>query len=135
KQMAQAVGSNALVLTEALLARIHIPLEWQWQRFTLVISEQFSVLLVGNLEQEKPENYSALNVSLTFNTEAIASFVAKLRDLFWCNSDTYQNLERYLQILAPNDATLQSKFTLLLLEYLLESPNPELTVSPSLNPF
>ncbi|BAZ27841.1 GAF sensor signal transduction histidine kinase [Cylindrospermum sp. NIES-4074] len=133
QQMAQAVGSNALVLTEALLARIHIPVEWQWQRFTLVISEQFSALLVGNLEQGEPGIHSALNVSLTFDSEAIAIFVAKLRDLFECNSDTYQNLELYLQILAPNDATLQSKFTLLLLEYFLEQPTPEVTTLPSLN--
>lgn len=133
QQMAQAVGSNALALTEALLARIHIPVEWQWQRFTLVISEQFSALLVGNLEQGKPGMHSALNVSLTFDSEAIAIFVAKLRDLFECNSDTYQNLEHCLQIITPNDATLQSKFTLLLLEYLLEQPNPELTTLSSLN--
>ncbi|MEY3255213.1 MAG: hypothetical protein RLZZ29_344, partial [Cyanobacteriota bacterium] len=31
-QMAQAIGSAALVLTEAVLARILIPVEWQQQR-------------------------------------------------------------------------------------------------------
>ncbi len=53
EQMAQTVGSAALVLTEAVLMRIYIPVEWQRQRFTLVVSENFSALLVGNFEQEQ----------------------------------------------------------------------------------
>jgi two-component system sensor histidine kinase/response regulator len=66
---------------------------------------------------------------LTFNCEAIASFISKLKDLFASDSDTHQNLEYYSQILRPNDARLQSQFTLLLLEYLLPQRNQELTVS------
>ncbi|MGF1937682.1 MAG: GAF domain-containing sensor histidine kinase [Nostoc sp. ChiQUE02] len=138
EQMAQTVGSAALVLTEAVLVRICIPVEWQRERFTLVVSEQFSALLVGNLEEEQgsrgaeeQEVYSALNAKLTFNLEAIASFVYKLRDLFECDSSTHQNLERYRQIIRPNDATLQSQFTLLLLEYLLTQPNQEIIAPPS----
>ena len=53
EQMAQTVGSAALVLTEAVLVRVCIPVEWQRQRFTLVVSEQFSALLVGNFEEEQ----------------------------------------------------------------------------------
>jgi signal transduction histidine kinase len=144
QQMAQAVGSGALVLTEAVLARISPPAEWQWQRFTLVISERFSVLLMGNIEYQEPELHpalktqeSALITSLTFNAEAIAAFVSKLKSLFGCNSQTYQNLESYGQILSPNDATLQSQFTLLLLEYLLGQPNlegitPPITSNPDI---
>lgn len=138
QQMAQAVGSGALVLTEAVLARISPPVEWQWQRFTLVISERFSVLLMGNIEYQEPELHpalktqeSALITSLTFNAEAIAAFVSKLKSLFGCNSQTYQNLEFYGQILSPNDATLQSQFTLLLLEYLLGQPNLEV-ITPAI---
>ncbi|RCJ30962.1 ATPase [Nostoc minutum NIES-26] len=157
QQMAQGVGNNTLILTEAVLARIRIPVEWQYQRFTLVISEGFSALLVGNQEEESRGAeeqgsqcvaevpsvvatgasrgagtdlltlHSALYASLTFNFEAIASFIAKLRDLFESDSHTHQNLERYRQIVGINDATLQSKFTLLLLEYLLPLQNQELT--------
>ena len=48
QQMAQqAVGKAALVLTEAVLIPIDLPQEWQTQRFTVVVSEQFSALLVG----------------------------------------------------------------------------------------
>ncbi|MFH7028404.1 MAG: ATP-binding protein [Heteroscytonema crispum UTEX LB 1556] len=141
QQMAQAVGSAALVLTEAVLARIHLPGEWQKQRFTLVVSNGFSALLVGNLgEMERlgegetggggeftslhfthsalAPKHQALNASLTFDCKAIASFLLQLRDLFANDSYTYHHLEDYHQLLQPNDATLQGKFTLLLLEYL-----------------
>ncbi|WP_442946648.1 GAF domain-containing protein [Nostoc sp. 'Lobaria pulmonaria (5183) cyanobiont'] len=138
EQMAQRVESAALVLTEAVLVRICIPVEWQRQRFTLVVCEQFSALLVGNFEEEQGSRgageqgiYSALNAQLTFNLEAIASFIYELRDLFECDSYTHQNLERYRQIIRPNDATLQSQFSLLLLEYLLTQPNQEIIADPS----
>ncbi|MBG1245198.1 GAF domain-containing sensor histidine kinase [Nostoc sp. NZL] len=134
EQMAQTVGSAALILTEAVLMRIYIPVEWQRQRFTLVVSEQFSALLVGNLAQGEGGEQgidSALNASLTFNLEAIATFVYELRDLFECDSSTHQNLEGYRQIIGPNDATLQSQFSLLLLEYLLTQPNQEIIAPPS----
>lgn len=56
QQMAQAVGSAALVLTEAVLARIRVPAEWQEQRFTLLVSEGFSALLMGNLTQREQQS-------------------------------------------------------------------------------
>ncbi len=138
-QMAQTVESATLILTEAVLARVCIPVEWQRQRFTLVVSEQFSVLLLGNFEERREGSrgageqgiYSALNAKLTFNLEAIATFVYELRDLFECDSYTHQNLEHYRQIIRPNDVTLQSKFSLLLLEYLLTQPDQEIITPPS----
>jgi two-component system, sensor histidine kinase and response regulator len=45
----------------------------------------------------------------------------QLKDLFVCDCATYQNLERYIQIPRTNDGTIQGKFTLLLLECLLQS--------------
>ncbi len=123
QQITQVVGTTALVITEAVLARIDTPLQWQNQRFTLVISEQFSALLLGKQEQGEPE----LNTSLTFNSEAIALFVSQVRDLFEDDSYTHQNLERYRQALRPNDTQIQTQFTLLLLEYLLPQPTEEMT--------
>ncbi|MBK1986636.1 GAF domain-containing sensor histidine kinase [Sphaerospermopsis aphanizomenoides BCCUSP55] len=127
QQMAQAVGSAALILTEAVLVRIPVAEEWQRQRFTLVISGQFSALLLGNIEAEKQEIReveqqeisSIINASLTFNCQAIATFISEVRNLFEYDSEIYQNIAQYQQVIAPNDATLQSQFTLLLLEYLL----------------
>jgi signal transduction histidine kinase len=121
QQMAQAVENAVLVLTEALLVRVQVPLEWQKQRFTLVVSERFSALLVGGEVEE------VLNTRLTFNAEAIAAFISQLQGLFAINSATYQNLTNYLQVLSPNDPILQSKFTLLLLECLLPQVNSEIT--------
>ena len=158
QQMAQAVGSAALVLTEAVLARIMSESEWQKQKFTLVVSEQFSALLVGNQEENVgmcvagsfpdlkkvslPQGENGIErefipitqddilyANLTFKSEAIASFISQLRDLFGHDSHTYQHLERYLQIPSLNDATLQGKFTLLLLEYLLPLQNQPFTAS------
>ncbi|MDZ8078230.1 MAG: GAF domain-containing sensor histidine kinase [Nostoc sp. DcaGUA01] len=152
EQMAQTVGSPALVMTEAMLASIRIPVEWDKQRFTVVVSEQFSALLLGNLEadvalasgrvgdrgeqlpaqnSELSTGHSGINATLTFNSEAIASFILQLRDLFECNSNTYQNLERYGQVIRANDSKLQSKFTLLLLEYFLTQPSQEIIPPPS----
>ena len=130
QQMAQVVGTTVLVLTEAVLARVDIPLEWQSQRFTLVISEQFSALLLGTQEQGEREKSPALNTSLTFNSEAIALFVSQVRDLFDGNSYTHQHLERYRQALKPNETEIQTKFTLLLLEHLLPQLTEEITESP-----
>ncbi|MDM9383369.1 GAF domain-containing sensor histidine kinase [Chlorogloeopsis sp. ULAP01] len=173
EQMAQAVENRALVLTEAVLATIHTPKEWQTQRFAVVISEGFSVLMVGSPQQEQQgqphpdatpvngtttrfiqeqsfkENFphkeppdltesieiptcqpfsdSLWNVELTFDIEAIASFMVELRDVFERDSQTYQNIEHYRQLLAPNDGKLQSQFTLLLLNYFLPQPGQELT--------
>ncbi|HLP89062.1 MAG TPA: GAF domain-containing sensor histidine kinase [Nostocaceae cyanobacterium] len=125
QQMAQAVDSAILVLTEAVLLRVKIPLEWQQQRFTLVISKRFSALLVGEKIEE------ALNTRLTFSVEAIATFSHQLQSLFDTTSSTYKNLSSYTQVLAPNDSTLQSNFTLLLLENLL--PHITSEVTPSTN--
>ncbi len=129
QQITQVVGTTALVITEAVLVRVDIPVEWQSQRFTLVISEQFSALLIGQQKQEEGEKYPALNTSLTFNSEAIAVFVSQVRDLFENDSCTHQNLERYRQAVKPNDLQIQTQFTLLLLEYLLPQDNEETTES------
>lgn len=118
QQMAQVVGTAALVLTESVLVRICLPQEWRNQRFTLLISQEFSALLLGTLAPGEGGNCAAYNSSLTFNSEAIALFVSQVRDLFEGNSDTHQNLERYRELVRPNDAQTQTKFTLLLLEYI-----------------
>jgi signal transduction histidine kinase len=85
----------------------------------------------GSREAEEEGIYSGINAQLTFNLEAIATFISELRDLFESDSYTHQNLEYYRQIIRSNDVTLQSQFTLLLLEYLLTQPNQEIIAPPS----
>ncbi|MDJ0736102.1 MAG: GAF domain-containing sensor histidine kinase [Nostocaceae cyanobacterium] len=142
-QMAQNVRNEAVVLTEDLLLKIPLPDDWQQQRFTVVVSDGFNGLLVGSpnnsfpaLRNHSPNHNpeyipqeSTLNARLTFNSEAIASFLLQLRDLFHPNSHTHQNIHNYLQIVAPNDANFQSQFTLLLLEYMLPQTEDNFTAS------
>jgi two-component system, sensor histidine kinase and response regulator len=170
-QMAQAVEPAALVVTEAVLVRVLVPADWQVQRFTLLVSEQFSALLVGycvqedkginsptsistrgvspsenlfnsdNLSEQMATRWNSrsvcnqdsaeLSTSLTFNSEAIASFLVKLRDLFGTDSYIYQNLQRYSQIPATNNGTLQSQFSLLLLESLLPQNHQAVDLTPT----
>jgi signal transduction histidine kinase len=119
QQMAQIIGNSALILTEDLLAQIIIPIEWQRQRFTLLISEQFSALLLGSQEAGQEECIlDVLHTSLTFTSETITSFICNLSGLFDINSRTYQKISQYQHLVGSNDAGLQSKFTLLLLEYI-----------------
>jgi two-component system sensor histidine kinase/response regulator len=126
-QQAQGVGDATLVLTEAVLARMSVPSKWQ-QQFIVVVSAGFSALLIGKLAPQTSDEVSLLSpydslidISLTFDTNAIASFLLELRDLFKSDSQTYIDLSQYGQI-APNDAGLQGKFTILLLEYFLSLP-------------
>ncbi|AUT01667.1 ATPase [Nostoc sp. CENA543] len=143
QQTARAVKTAALVLTEAILSRVRVPVEWERQRFTLVVSERFTALLVGEQEQQSQlweeilplstdgehSSGSLIHTRLTFNLDAIASFISQLQDLFGCDSYTYQHLDNYRQILQPNDVTLQSQFSLLLLEYFLPQSTSESTTS------
>jgi signal transduction histidine kinase len=134
EQMAQAVEGEFVVLTEAVLKRISIPEEWQIQRFTVVISKGFSALMVGYPEQ-MGEFLEQLYVQLTFNCEAIASFLTNIRDLFAHNSPQQHKIDSFCQLLAPNDGKLQSQFTLLLLNFFLPQPNQEVTQpQPSTTP-
>ncbi|WP_353930156.1 GAF domain-containing sensor histidine kinase [Okeanomitos corallinicola TIOX110] len=127
QQMAQTIGSSALILTEDLLAQIIIPVEWQQERFTLLVSDQFSALLLGNQETEAGTEVppDSLNTSLILNHEAIATFISQLKNLFASDSLIYHKIAQYQQIIPRNDTNLQSKFTLLLLEYLLPLLNTE----------
>lgn len=64
-----------------------------------------------------------VNVKLTFDTEEIRHFLQHLSDLLEQNPQAQAHLSKYCQIIQPNDATLQSRFTLLLLSILVPEPN------------
>ena len=142
-QMAQGVEKAAFVITDAILVRIPTPTHWTRKRFKLLLSEGFSVLLLGDPEVGdtetaeitlKENEYLSLNAELIFDVHRISAFLAELRDLFCHDSVTYQEIDRYRQIISPNSAELQSKFTLLLLEYLLSEVDQDSTKKNSLYP-
>ncbi|WP_088239886.1 GAF domain-containing sensor histidine kinase [Calothrix rhizosoleniae] len=148
QQMAQAVENpKPLVITEELLVRIPIPENWRLQRFTVIVSQGFNALLLGSLEHQEgikqtedfftsllsEDNLTSigspdtLNVSLTFDGYAIASFLKILKGLFSADSQTHHLLSQYLPVIGANDPNLQSQFTLLLLKYFL----PENSLEPT----
>ncbi|PAX55126.1 hypothetical protein [Brunnivagina elsteri] len=71
---------------------------------------------------ENGESDRALNISLTFDLSAIAFLLSEFPDFFATDSQFYRYLEYYSQTLLPNNSTLQEKFTLLLLESLIDQP-------------
>ncbi len=136
EQMASSVENTALVLTEAVLQRIPLSSQWLIKRFTVVVSQGFSALLTGTRQVSSDvivqtkltqnndiddDNY-LLDTSITFDRGLISSFLLELGGLFGRHSQTCQDLEHYREVLEPNNAALQEKFTLLLLECLLTQP-------------
>ncbi len=125
QQMISPVESASMIMTEAIMARIPTPGDWQMQQFTVVVSSGFSGLLIGSpIFPSADANFEDLSVNtkLTFEAEEIIKFLQNLRNVFQCDVDIYQKLEEYCQIPQLNDATLQSQFTLLLLKNLSIQP-------------
>lgn len=126
QQMLPKTGNAAMILTEAILARIPTPGDWHMQQFTVVLSSGFSGLLVGSPPSTSADaNYGDLSVStkLTFEPSEIIKFLKNLKDFFERDSYTYRQLEQCCQIPTVNDATLQSQFTVLLLKNLTVQSN------------
>lgn len=153
QQMAQELGNEALIVTEEALVSIPTRPE-ATDKFTLVVSQQFSALLVAERRQEAgarrqreeltlkesiilnsvnsefdteayvtlhERNSELLNAKLTFEPEAIAQFLQHLNGCLEDNSLARATLARYSQVIQPNNATLQGKFTLMLLSVLAPS--------------
>ncbi|HEY9835398.1 MAG TPA: hypothetical protein V6D27_00660, partial [Vampirovibrionales bacterium] len=84
QQQGQRQGS--VVLTEADLGTEEIPSDDPWQWFTLVLSEEFRVLLLGGPAEgtnaDRPNAIGTLSpqveVGLTFEPSQVAAFVARL---------------------------------------------------------
>jgi len=128
QQMASSEPNPAMIITEAILTPILTPGDWQISKFTVVVSAQFSGLLIGSLTElstNVKHNDLCINTKLSFEPKEIIKFIERLRDLFENDSYTYQKLEQYCQIPVLNDAILQSKFTLLLLKVLTTQQNQE----------
>jgi two-component system sensor histidine kinase/response regulator len=146
QQMAQSIEAEPLVLTEAVLPAGKRPYE-RIERFVAVVSSQFSGLLVAEVaslaaEPASPGQAEDLVLSnpsppdqrfqsafyqmgLDFSQAAIGSFLAELGNLLQHHSVARKTLQQASQYLQPNDPTLQSEFTLRLVEILTAvSPPP-----------
>ncbi|OKH31618.1 hypothetical protein NIES2119_28225 [[Phormidium ambiguum] IAM M-71] len=120
KQMAKRVGEGSLLLTEDVLSTLTVMPQQIEEKFILLVSEQFSGLMVATQRLEEtswqsPEE-KVYEVGLTFAPEAIAEFIAQLSTLLKDHPLAEKRLQAATHILQPNDANLQSEFTLHLLE-------------------
>ncbi len=130
QQMKSTIAEGAVVLTEEILSAAVVAPEHQVQRFTVVVSERFSALLVG--ERQEPEPLDGddakpilYQVGLTFEPEAIASFLTQLAHQLGNHPPAQKLLKLAQASLQPNDAAIQSEFTLSLLEILSSAESSE----------
>ncbi len=162
QQMAQGLGNTAMVMTEATLARSLLYKTQNIENFTLIVSQGFSALMLGtyDLEEEtgngnteiiefelinkngngingsnsffKPQR-SLIHTQITFSPTEISYFVRKLQNCLNPSSQIFEKLNISLQKISLNDPTLQTKFTILLLNLLL-SPNNKVSDFTSVYP-
>ncbi len=123
QQMKSRLGEGALLLTEESLSQSATAPESETQRFAVLLSLRFSVLLVGEpQESESVAEYDAQSrlyqVGLTFEPRAIASFLTQLSHRASHHRMALNKLHQSQTRLRTNDPTLQTEFTLSLLEIL-----------------
>lgn len=122
QQMRSKIDEGAIFLTEDILSGEAMTPTDEGEQFTLLVSERFIVLLWG--ERQQPEawvGYDAkqilYQVGLIFEPNAIASFLAQLAHRLENHPVARKDLlEKAQTCLQPNDADIQSEFTLSLIE-------------------
>lgn len=115
QQMAEMIGEEAIVLTENVFSLGEIPPKQQAEYFIVLVSQQFSALLTA--QEHCPYRPKSLQVGLTFVPQEIAVFLKELTS-WLSHSHLLETLEQAYLRLQPNDPTIQSKFTLSLVEIL-----------------
>lgn len=135
QQMKSRLGEGALLLTEESLSQSAIAQESKTQRFAVLASLRFSVLLVGEPQQpESVAGYDAQSrlyqVGLTFEPKAIASFLSQLSRRSSHPRVALDKLHQSQTRRRTNDPTLQSEFTLSLLEILASAETSDFAHYP-----
>jgi two-component system, sensor histidine kinase and response regulator len=121
EQTARSVSESALVLTETCLQGQ----VWQGvERFALVVSPQFSGLLIAQTIAAGSSPERTHPVQLSFSPAAIAAFLTELSDRLPPDTDTVALLQQIAEPLQPNAAPVQSDFTLRLAEVLAQPQPP-----------
>lgn len=124
QHMQSKIGAEAVLLTADTLASGAIQQSDQAQKFTVLISKQFSALLLARQteattsDDAKPGLYQ---VELRFEPEAIANFLTELINS--SENHIQDTLIKAQACLQPNQAAIQSEFTLSLIEILTDNLN------------
>ncbi|HEY9640619.1 MAG TPA: ATP-binding protein [Coleofasciculaceae cyanobacterium] len=124
----EALVYSEVNLLEAGLDAEAIASQLGISEFTLIVSASFSALLLG-----KPSDPTALTavasspqsnyqINLTFEPEAIASFLGQVALLVSDKTALWHSLQQALSLIQPNSARLQSEFTLKLLAVFAAEP-------------
>ncbi|MEO8891022.1 MAG: GAF domain-containing protein, partial [Coleofasciculaceae cyanobacterium] len=124
QQMQSKLGAEAVLLTADTLASGAIQQSDQAQKFTALISKQFSALLLARQTEAttSDDTKSGLyQVELRFEPEAIANFLTELINS--SENHLQDTLIKAQACLQPNQAAIQSEFTLLLIEILTDNFN------------
>ncbi|MCU0569751.1 MAG: ATP-binding protein [Oculatellaceae cyanobacterium Prado106] len=124
-------GDTAWTATEstepALLAALGAPIA----QFSIALSPQFSALLLAEkLSSALPS--APYSIYLTFDPEAIATTLTHLSQTLPQNSDLQRQIQRSVVTPQPNDAQLQSQFTLQLMALLAAPAQSGAEATPSL---
>ena len=137
--MTSTLGEEAVVLTEEVVQSAAIVPKYQAERFTVLVSEGFSALLLGALQEQSAVYETKLTlyqVGLTFDPKAIAAFLTQLAHTLDNNPVVLNLINKAQASLQPNDAVIQSEFTLSLMEILSSSetstPVPSDAIVPNL---
>jgi len=117
-QQQAAPNPGYLLLTEDILDPIDNLKNARNERFSVLVSEEFNVLLLGKLAPDENCNlvHEQLFVNISFDPEAIASFLNQLADRLTSKPEVKSILGQAGAILKPNDPKRQSEFTLALMK-------------------
>jgi signal transduction histidine kinase len=133
QETAQNLGREVIFLTEDILSEVTVDLETAEKSFIVLISDRFSALLVETGRDKQTEELltpNVIDVRLTFEPEEITSFLLQIANQSQ-NSEIATTLEQVCLKIKPNDLTIQSQFTLNLIEILANNSesNDELETS------
>ena len=118
RQMGERLGAGTLVVSDEALSpgegssRSNLDGEWETLRFQVLVSPEFSALLLG----QPIGNGSSYQVSLTFEPKAIADFLKQLSLRLDHNPSLSDRLEQVSLKQLPLQDNFQSQFMLQLLE-------------------
>lgn len=114
-----------LLLTEDILDPVENLKNAHNERFSVLLSEEFNVLLLGELSPDENRNLvdEQVFVNISFDPEAIASFLNQLADRLTSKPEVKSILGQAGAILKPNDPKRQSEFTMALMKILATDDN------------
>ncbi len=130
-------GACCLVLTEKDVPAGSTPLPWEG--FLVVVSRSFSGLLMHRVPRAEARQRARLpamqQIYLTFEPGAIADFLAQITAVPDLQPHVQEPLQQFGKEICPNNAQLQSAFTVRLLNLISAAERQDLTsADPALSP-